>query len=728
MKTMLQTRFKFSTLAVIAATIISLCSSANSAEDREAPANLALRKNARQSSTSFGGDAGRAVDGDTNGRYSGNSVSHTAEERESWWEVDLGRVEDIAELRIWNRTDEHGDRLVNFVLLISERPFAGSSLAALLKEPGVWNGSHPGTAGEKTVITANTRGRFVRVQLRQKNFLALAEVQVMGAAAKAAVAFGPGAGGQNLALKKSVRQSSTGFGGDAQRAVDGDTNGDFTRGSVSHTTQEKEPWWEVDLGRMEDIAEIRLWNRTDQHAARLANFYVFVSEWPFFSNSLEAARQIPAIWNSFHPGAVATSDTIKVGAKGRFVRVQLRDNNFLSLAEVEVMGAGRAAEANPPAQPLPPAPVAVAPPLPPPPAPAVVYAPVAPVAPTQVVRAEPVADAKRELGLDPIKKLGESDAQEQELARARLAQEQALAQARQEREKAEAERKLAAASAAEAAKQEAARQEAARQEVVRQEAAQKLAEQKAAEAAEAVRIAKQKAESEAIRVKIPEAVADSKWDGTAEYACAEFWVYLAAPVQFDSVGHARPADDWNKTVGETMELKYADKEKQSGECFQIRGRSFEHEFKRERDWYGATGTYRVAGTLNPDMTMITSLTVSYRVDPIRVKNSEGNMEREKDKRWTATITNIPRTNDNNGNEFSFALKMDTEKLQLPQGSAVSQSEFVETDTYYVYSTVRASDDRKTLTETIKTNAGPWKINQPGSNVDIDIAIKKRKGR
>lgn len=725
MKTTLQTRFKFSTLAVITAAIVSLCSPANSAEDRETPANLALRKNARQSSTSFGGDAGRAVDGDTNGRYSGNSVSHTAEERESWWEVDLGCVEDIAELRIWNRTDEHGDRLVNFVVLISERPFAGSSLAALLKEPGVWNGAHPGTAGEKTVITANTKGRFVRVQLRQKNFLALAEVQVIGAAAaKPAVAFGPGAGsagGPNLALKKSVRQSSTGFGGDAQRAVDGDTNGDFNRGSVSHTAQEKEPWWEVDLGRMEDITEIRLWNRTDQHSGRLANFYVFVSEWPFFSNSLEAARQIPAIWNSFHPGAVAISDTIKVGTKGRFVRVQLRDNNFLSLAEVEVMGAGRAAEANPPAQPLPPAPVAVAPVLPPPAPPAVVYAPVAPVAPTQVVRAEPVADGKRDLGLDPIKKLGESDAQEQELARARLAQERA-----------EAERKLAAASAAEAARQEAARQEAARQEAVRQEiarqeAAQKLAEQKAAEAAAAARIAQQKAESEAIRVKLPEAVADSKWDGTAEYACTEFWVYLAAPVQFDSVGHARPADDWSKTVGETMELKYADKERRGGECFLIRGTSFEHEFKRERDWYGATGTYRVAGTLNPDMTMITSLTVSYRVDPIRVKNSEGNLEREKDKFWTATITNIPRTTDER-NEYSYTLKMDTEKLQLPQGSAVSQSEFVETDTYYVYSTVRASDDRKTLTETIKTNAGPWKINQPGANVDIDIAIKKRKGR
>jgi hypothetical protein len=718
-------RFGSKVLAVVATAILSLFSRGIAAESAEAAVNLARQKSARQSSTAFGGEAGRAVDGDTNGRYSGNSVSHTADERESWWEVDLGRVEEIAEVRIWNRTDEHGDRLVNFVVLISERPFSGKNLAALLQDRSVWNGSHPSTAGEKTVIAANTIGRYVRVQLRQKNFLALAEVQVMGAVtAKAAVVFGPGAGGQNLALKKAVRQSSTGFGGDAARAVDGNTQGDFTRGSVSHTAQEKEPWWEVDLGRMEDIAEIRLWNRTDQHGGRLTNFYVFVSEWPFFSNSLEAARQIPAIWNSFHPGAVATSDTIKVGVKGRFVRVQLRDNNFLSLAEVEVMGANRGAEVNPPAPSVPPAPapaqapvpapapapapvpVPVAQPSPPSPAPVVVYAPVAPIAPVAPMPAPPMADSERELGRDPIKKLGEADDREQELARARLAQERA-----------EAERKLAEASAAEAARIEAARQEAAR----------KLAEQKAAEAAEAARVAKQKAESEAVRVTIPAAVADAKPNSTAEYACAEFWVYLAAPVQFDSVGHARPADDWNKTVGETMELKYAEKDKRGGECFPIRGRSFEHEFKRERDWYGATGTYRVTGTLNLDLTMITSLTVSYRVDPIRLKDGEGNLEREKDKHWTATITNIPRTADKDGNEYAFALKMDPEKLQLPPGSAVAQSEFVETDTFHVYATARAGDARKTPTETIRTSAGPWSMARPGSGLDIEITIKKRKG-
>ena len=45
-------------------------------------------------------------------------------------------------------------------------------------------------------------------------------------------------------------QSSTDFGGDAKRAIDGKTDGDFFKGQVrlAHRNTEKDPWWEVDLG------------------------------------------------------------------------------------------------------------------------------------------------------------------------------------------------------------------------------------------------------------------------------------------------------------------------------------------------------------------------------------------------------------------------------------------------------------------------------------------------
>ena len=45
-----------------------------------------------------------------------------------------------------------------------------------------------------------------------------------------------------------ARQSSTGYGGDASRAIDGNTSGTFGSGGQTHTAEnQKDPWWELDL-------------------------------------------------------------------------------------------------------------------------------------------------------------------------------------------------------------------------------------------------------------------------------------------------------------------------------------------------------------------------------------------------------------------------------------------------------------------------------------------------
>jgi hypothetical protein len=93
--------------------------------------------------------------------------------------------------------------------------------------------------------------RIVRVELPGKQrTLHLAEVQVFS-------------GGQNVALKGTAKQSSTDFGGDARRAIDGNTNGDYNANSVCHTGLEDNPWWEVNLGQEMPVEKIVLWNRTD---------------------------------------------------------------------------------------------------------------------------------------------------------------------------------------------------------------------------------------------------------------------------------------------------------------------------------------------------------------------------------------------------------------------------------------------------------------------------------
>jgi hypothetical protein len=91
----------------------------------------------------------------------------------------------------------------------------------------------------------------VRVELPGKQrYLHLAEVQVFS-------------GGQNVALKGTAKQSSTDFGGDAKRAIDGNTNGDYNANSVCHTGLEDNPWWEVNLGQEMPVEKVVLWNRTD---------------------------------------------------------------------------------------------------------------------------------------------------------------------------------------------------------------------------------------------------------------------------------------------------------------------------------------------------------------------------------------------------------------------------------------------------------------------------------
>ena len=109
------------------------------------------------------------------------------------------------------------------------------------------------------------RGRYLRIDLPGDNakfprrpadnankVLTLAEVKVFQTR-------------QNIATSGEARQSSTGFGGMARRAIDGNTHGIYTRGTSSHTAEgtDLSPWWELDLKSDQSFDRIVVWNRTD---------------------------------------------------------------------------------------------------------------------------------------------------------------------------------------------------------------------------------------------------------------------------------------------------------------------------------------------------------------------------------------------------------------------------------------------------------------------------------
>jgi sugar lactone lactonase YvrE len=303
--------------------------------------NLAPGKTASQSSTLPGTPgAAAAVDNNTDGAFFDGSVTATNLDANAWWQLDLGSSASVDSITIWNRTDCCGSRLNDYWVFVSDTPFLPTDTPSTLQfRAGTWS-SHQTTApSPSATILAGTEGRYVRVQLTGTNYLSLAEVQVFGTA-------GTGGGGtpspSNLALGKAAAQSSTLSGysaAAASSAVDGRTDGAFFDGSVTATNPDVNAWWQVDLGAPATVNSIVVWNRTDCCGGRLGDYWVFVSNTPFLPTDTPTTLQFRAgTWANHQTLAPNPSTTIAAGTQGRYVRVQLTGADYLSLAEVQVIG------------------------------------------------------------------------------------------------------------------------------------------------------------------------------------------------------------------------------------------------------------------------------------------------------------------------------------------------------------------------------------------------------
>jgi putative heme-binding domain-containing protein len=149
-----------------------------------------------------------------------------------------------------------------------------------------------------------TTGRYVRIELPGKlRTLTLAEVEVFS-------------GGVNVARKGKATQHSVAHGGDASRAIDGNTNGNYNEGSATHSQEGvTNPWWEVDLGRDYPIESVVIYNRTDGALGqRLKNYTLKIldaSRKPVFE---KAKLPTPEVKATFAVGNVAPERTIRRAA------------------------------------------------------------------------------------------------------------------------------------------------------------------------------------------------------------------------------------------------------------------------------------------------------------------------------------------------------------------------------------------------------------------------------
>ncbi|MBL8037702.1 MAG: discoidin domain-containing protein [Nitrospira sp.] len=111
----------------------------------------------------------------------------------------------------------------------------------------------------ETTLAANAiRSQYLRIELPgDERVLSLAEVQVYEEAT-------------NIAQQGKATQSSTAGGALAERAIDGNTNGDYFAHSVSSTSSEGNSWWELDLGKERRVSSVVLYNRADCCRDRIA--------------------------------------------------------------------------------------------------------------------------------------------------------------------------------------------------------------------------------------------------------------------------------------------------------------------------------------------------------------------------------------------------------------------------------------------------------------------------
>lgn len=156
----------------------------------------------------------------------------------------------------------------------------------------------------------------------------------------------------NLAEGRRASQSSTAEccgadvrRGEASRAVDAKTAGNFHERSSSLTERTREPWWQVDLGGRRQIDELRIWPMTATGALGFTEpvvppaMRVFVSNRRFGNRDTiaEVAAMAGVQSHTITSFPDAGFVELPVDRRGRYVRVFAVGRAQLGLGEVEVI-------------------------------------------------------------------------------------------------------------------------------------------------------------------------------------------------------------------------------------------------------------------------------------------------------------------------------------------------------------------------------------------------------
>nr|XP_023835683.1 uncharacterized protein LOC111958661 [Salvelinus alpinus] len=265
----------------------------------ECEGNLALRGKATQSdlieSIWHGySHASNAIDGNRDSHFHHGSCTATEESTNPWWRVDLLDTYIVTSITVTNRGDAVPERLNGAEIRI------GNSL--------VDNGIHNPLKATKAFLWHGGP------QLLQDWWKIIP--------------------GDNVALYGKATQSSLYEFGIPGNAIDGNRNAIWIGGSCTHTLQDINAWWRVDLLKTYKVFSIIITNTVDSVSSRLNGAEICIGD-SLKDNGINNPRC--AVISSIPGGNSSTFQCN--GMEGRYVNVVIPGRKeFLTLCEVEVYG------------------------------------------------------------------------------------------------------------------------------------------------------------------------------------------------------------------------------------------------------------------------------------------------------------------------------------------------------------------------------------------------------
>ncbi|XP_068994737.1 uncharacterized protein [Embiotoca jacksoni] len=287
--------------------------------------NVARGGKVTQSSLGWNGMPQRAVDGNRASNFEQGSCTHTNNDQNPWWRLDLLKTYTINNVTITNRQDCCHQRINGAEIRVgnslNDNGNANPRCAVI---PYIAGGA------SQTFECNGMEGSYINIVIPgRKEYLTLCEVEV-----EAELSGRPAPTILNIARVGKVTQSSLGWNGIPERAIDGNRASNWGQGSCSHTNMNQNPWWRLDLLKTYIINNVTITNRQDCCHQRINGAEIHIGD-SLEDNGNDNPRC--AVISSI---AAGTSQTFECeGMEGRYVNIVIPGRKeYLTLCEVEVFG------------------------------------------------------------------------------------------------------------------------------------------------------------------------------------------------------------------------------------------------------------------------------------------------------------------------------------------------------------------------------------------------------